>query len=73
MAEIAMKVGFKMEKDHLYWVDKQGDISGIKAARGRKKQGQAKKVAKAGLKKDNTKFIYFIKKGDIYRAKRVNS
>ncbi|MBT3392433.1 MAG: hypothetical protein HN833_03815 [Elusimicrobiaceae bacterium] len=73
MAEKVLKVGLEMENDHIYWIDKDGDISCVKAARGRKKQGKAKKAAKCGIKKDNKKFIYFVKKGDIYQAKRVNS
>ena len=37
MAEKVAKVGVKKEEGYLYFVDKQGDISRAKMAKGRKK------------------------------------
>ena len=65
------KVGVKKEKGYLYFVDKQGDISAAKMARGDKKGGSAKKVAKVGIKREEG-YLYFIdKQGDISAAKMV--
>ncbi len=72
MAQKVEKVGVKKEKGHLYFVDKNGDVSRAVMARGgRKKTGKAKKekVAKVGVKKESG-YLYFIDKaGDISRAK----
>lgn len=38
MAEKVAKVGIKREEGYLYYVDKEGDISRAKMARGRKKK-----------------------------------
>ena len=46
MAEKVAKVGVKREKGYLYYVDKQGDVSCAKMARGSKKGGSPKKIAK---------------------------
>ncbi|MFN3966086.1 MAG: hypothetical protein ACK4JE_00085 [Endomicrobiia bacterium] len=71
MAEKVAKVGIKKEDGYLYYVDKQGDISCVKMARGGKKGGKPKKVAKVGVKKEEG-YLYFVdKKGDISRAKMV--
>jgi hypothetical protein len=57
----------------LYYIDKQGDVSRAKMARGGKKGGKPEKVAKAGVKKQSG-YLYFLdKKGDISRAKMVNA
>ena len=48
MAEKVMKVGVKRAKGFLYYIDKQGDVSCAKMARGAKKGGGPKKVAKCG-------------------------
>lgn len=72
MAEKVMKVGVKKESGYLYFVDKKGDVSRAKMARGRKKtRSKPQKVAKAGVKKESG-YLYFVdKKGDISRAKMV--
>lgn len=71
MAEKVAKVGVKKEDGYLYFVDKQGDISRAKMARGGKKGGKREKVAKVGVKKEEG-YLYFVdKKGDISRAKMV--
>jgi len=71
MAEKVAKVGVKKAKGYLYFVDKKGDVSRAKMARGKKKGGKPEKVAKAGVKKKKG-YLYFIdKKGDISCAKMV--
>ena len=71
MAQKVAKVGVKKEKGYLYFVDKHGDVSCAKMARGDKKGGSTKKVAKVGIKKQ-AGFLYFIdKQGDISSAKMV--
>ena len=71
MAEKVAKVGVKKEGGYLYFVDKQGDVSRAKMARGGGKQssGKPEKVAKAGVKKEGG-YLYFVdKQGDVSRAK----
>lgn len=69
MAEKVTKVGIKREKGYLYYLDKQGDVSKAKMARGGKKGGKPEKVTKAGVKRADG-YLYFIdKQGDISRAK----
>ena len=71
MAEKVMKVGVKREKGYLYYIDKQGDVSCAKMARGNKKGGSPKKVAKCGIKRKEG-YLYFIDKaGDVSCAKMV--
>jgi len=69
MAEKVTKVGIKREKGYLYYVDKQGDVSSAKMARGGKKGGGPKKVAKCGIKRKEG-YLYFVdKQGDVSCAK----
>ncbi len=71
MAEKVAKVGVKKQGGFLYFVDKAGDVSRAKMARGRKKGkgGKPEKVAKAGVKKQ-AGYLYFVdKQGDVSRAK----
>ncbi len=69
MAEKVMKLGIKREKGYLYYIDKQGDVSCAKMARGKKKGGSPKKVAKCGIKR-KVGYLYFLdKKGDVSCAK----
>ncbi|KAF0127804.1 MAG: hypothetical protein FD189_1254 [Elusimicrobia bacterium] len=73
MAEKVMKLHVKREDGFLYYIDKQGDVSRAKMARGGKKGGKPSKVAKAGVKKEEG-FLYFLDKaGDVSRAKMVNA
>ncbi|NJL44332.1 MAG: hypothetical protein HC945_03400 [Nitrosarchaeum sp.] len=69
MAEKVAKVGVQKESGFLYFVDKDGDVSRVKMARGGKKsRAKAQKVAKVGVKKEYG-YLYFLdKKGDISRA-----
>ena len=73
MAKKVEKLGLKREKGFLYYIDKQGDVSCAKMARGGKKGGKPKKVQKVGIKKEKG-FLYFHdKQGDISKAKMVNA
>jgi hypothetical protein len=71
MAEKVAKVGVKKVGGFLYFVDKKGDVSRARMARGRKKgfAGKVEKVAKVGVKKAKG-YLYFVDKhGDVSRAK----
>ncbi len=69
MAEKLVKLGVKRQKGYLYYIDKQGDVSCAKMARGNKKGGSPKKVAKCGIKRKEG-YLYFLdKKGDVSCAK----
>jgi len=69
MAQKIEKLGIKREKGYLYYIDKHGDVSCAKMARGKKKGGSPKKVAKAGIKRKEG-YLYFLdKQGDISCAK----
>ena len=71
MPEKIEKVGVKRQDGYLYFIDKQGDVSRAKMARGGKKGGRPEKVKKVGLKKAKG-YLYFLdKQGDISRAKMV--
>lgn len=71
MAQKLQKLGIKREKGFLYYVDKDGDVSCAKMARGNQKGGKPKKVAKCGIdRKDG--YLYFVdKQGDVSCAKMV--
>ena len=65
------KVGIKRKKGYLYYIDKKGDVSCAKMARGKSKGGHPQKVAKCGIKK-KPGYLYFVdKKGDVSCAKMV--
>jgi len=69
MATKVTKVGIKRQKGFLYYLDKQGDVSCAKMARGKSKGGSPKKVAKCGIKR-KTGYLYFVdKQGDVSCAK----
>lgn len=69
MAQKLLKLGIKRQKGYLYYIDKRGDVSCAKMARGKKKGGSPKKVAKAGIKRKEG-YLYFLdKQGDISCAK----
>ena len=71
MAEKVAKAGVKRAKGYLYYLDKQGDVSRAKMARGGSKGGRPEKVTKLGIKRQDG-FLYFIdKQGDVSRAKMV--
>ena len=69
MAQKVEKVGVKRQKGYLYYVDKKGDVSCAKMARGKSKGGHPKKVAKCGIERKEG-YLYFVdKQGDISCAK----
>jgi hypothetical protein len=71
MAEKVQKAGVKKEKGYLYFVDKNGDVSRAKMARGGKSKCKKsiEKVCKVGVKKQSG-YLYFVdKNGDVSRAK----
>ncbi len=71
MAQEIAKAGVKRASGYLYYIDKQGDVSRAKMARGGKKGsgGKPQKVAKVGVKKEKG-YLYFLdKKGNVSRAK----
>ena len=69
MAQKVMKVGVKRQKGFLYYVDKKGDVSCAKMARGKSKGGSTKKVAKCGITRKEG-YLYFVdKQGDVSCAK----
>ncbi|OGX41359.1 MAG: hypothetical protein A3C53_04755 [Omnitrophica WOR_2 bacterium RIFCSPHIGHO2_02_FULL_68_15] len=71
MAQKVAKAGVKRVKGFLYYLDKQGDVSRAKMARGGSKGGKPEKVARLGVKRQEG-FLYFIdKQGDVSRAKMV--
>ena len=71
MAEKVAKAGIKRAKGYLYYLDKHGDISRAKMARGGKKGGKPERVAKMGIKR-KVGYLYFIdKQGDVSAAKMV--
>jgi hypothetical protein len=71
MAQKVTKCGVKRKKGYLYFIDKKGDISCAKMARGKKKGGGRQKVCKCGVKKKKG-YLYFVdKKGDVSMAKMV--
>lgn len=73
MAEKVAKAGIKREKGYLYYLDKQGDVSRAKMARGGKKGGAPSKVAKVGVKR-KPGYLYFIdKQGDVSAAKMARA
>ncbi|KPK98614.1 MAG: hypothetical protein AMJ95_03075 [Omnitrophica WOR_2 bacterium SM23_72] len=54
-----MKLGIKRKKGYLYYIDKRGDVSCAKMARGKKKGGSPKEG-----------YLYFLdKRGDVSCAK----
>jgi len=71
MAQKVAKVGVKREVGYLYFIDKKGNVSCAKMARGKKKGGKPKMVAKVGVKKQKG-YLYFLdKQGDVSCAKMV--
>ncbi len=69
MGQKVAKAGVEKKGGYLYYVDKQGDISEVKMARGGKGKGKSKKVAKVNVKKEAGYLYYVDKDGDIARAK----
>ncbi len=69
MATKVLKCGIKRQKGYLYYLDKRGNVSMAKMARGKKKGGSPKVVVKASIKRKKG-YLYFVdKKGDVSMAK----
>lgn len=69
MAMKVLRCKIKRQKGYLYYIDKKGNVSMAKMARGKKKGGSPKVVSKAGIKK-KPGYLYFIdKQGDVSMAK----
>lgn len=69
MAQKVQKAGVKRAKGYLYYLDKQGDVSRAKMARGGSKGGRPEKVMKLGVKRKEG-YLYFVdKQGDVSCAK----
>ena len=69
MAEKVANAGVKRQEGYLYFVDKNGNISRAKMARGKKKGGKPELVVKVGVKKAKG-YLYFVdKQGHVSRAK----
>ncbi|MDO9547355.1 MAG: hypothetical protein Q7J65_00095 [Candidatus Marinimicrobia bacterium] len=69
MAEKVAKCGVKKEKGYLYYLDKNGNVTRSKMARGGEKGGGAQVVNSCGVKRE-AGYLYFIDKdGDVSRAK----
>jgi hypothetical protein len=75
MATIVANTGIKREKGWLYYVDKQGDVSRTRMARGGGKvpRGRPQKVAKCGIDREDG-FLYFIdKRGNVSKVRMARS
>jgi hypothetical protein len=71
MAQKIAKAGVKRQQGYLYFIDKQGDVSRAKMARGGKSGGKKEKIARTGVDKEKG-YLYFLdKQGDVARAKMV--
>jgi hypothetical protein len=71
MAQKIAKAGVKRQQGYLYFIDKQGDVSRAKMARGGKGGGKKEKIARTGVDKEKG-YLYFLdKQGDVARAKMV--
>lgn len=71
MAEKVAKAGVRKESGFLYFIDKDGDVSRAKMARGGAKGqgGGTEKVARVGVRKESG-YLYFVDKdGDVSRAR----
>jgi len=69
MAEKLINTAISREEGYLYFIDKQGDISRVKMARGRKGRGSPEKVKQVGLKREAGCLYFIDKAGDILKAK----
>ena len=71
MATKVVKCKIKRKPGFLYFIDKKGDVSMAKMARGKKRGGSPKKVFKCGIKKKKG-YLYFVdRQGDVSMAKMV--
>lgn len=69
MATKIAQAGVNKEKGYLYFVDKDGDVSRAKMARGGEKGGKPEKVVKVGINKEPGMLYFVDKDGDVGGAK----
>ena len=69
MAEKVSRTGVSKEKGFLYYLDKNGNVSRSKMARGASKGGNAEVVANAGVTRETGWLYYIDKDGDVARSK----
>jgi len=74
MANIVAKTGIRREKGWLYFLDKRGDVSRARMARGggRAIKGQ-QKVARCGVKREDGWLYYIDKQGNVCKVKMKRS
>jgi hypothetical protein len=74
MASIVAKTGIRREKGWLYFLDKRGDVSRARMARGggRAVRGQ-QKVARCGVKREDGWLYYIDKQGNVCKVKMKRS
>ena len=68
MADKVKNIGIKKEKGYLYYLDKNGDVSRSKMARGNQNGGNAEVVASAGVIREKGFLYYIDKDGDVSRS-----
>lgn len=71
MATKIAKTGITRERGWLYYLDKNGDVSRTKMARGgaRGAKGKPQRIAKIGVKREDG-FLYFVDKdGDVAKTR----
>ena len=69
MAEKVKNTGVTKQSGYLYYLDKNGNVSRTRMARGANKGGSPEVVANAGVNRESG-WLYFIDKdGDVARAK----
>ena len=69
MAEKVKNTGVTKQSGYLYYLDKNGNVSRTRMARGANKGGSPEVVANAGVNRESG-WLYFIDKdGDVSRAK----
>ena len=71
MAQKVAKAGIKRAKGYLYYLDKRGDVSRARMARGGNKGGKPEKVARIGVKRKEGFLYYIDKQGDVSCSKMV--
>jgi hypothetical protein len=74
MANIVAKTGIRREKGWLYFLDKRGDVSRARMARGggRAPKGQ-QKVTRVGVKREEGWLYYIDKQGNVCKVKMKRS
>ena len=72
MAEKVKTTGVTKQSGYLYYLDKNGDVSRVRMARGANKGGNPEVVSNAGVNRESG-WLYFIDKdGDVSRAKMAS-